>query len=183
MSLASQRIHMKRLGLSELQGNYVQWFNDAEVCKYNSHGETVYTKEMAVEFINSLEQDMTREVYAVYLTEKNVHIGNISLQCIDVRHRNAELAYIFGEKLHWGKGYAQEATQTLLRRAFHELKLHRVYFGTHVANHAMRRLGEKLGFTHEGILREAQCKGGVFYSVALYAMLRKDYLGGGNAIL
>ena len=174
MRFEGGRIYLKRLSLDALKGNYVQWLNDKDVCKYNSHGDVPYTKDMGAAFIRSLADDTSREVYAVYLKQGDLHIGNISLQRMDFRNRQAEIAYLFGEKEYWNKGYAKEASEILLKRAFEELDLRRVYFGTHIDNLGMRRLGEKLGFLQEGILREALFKNGKYNDVVLYSKLRSS---------
>ncbi len=161
--------------MDELDGNYVSWLNDPEVCKYNSHGEQAYTREMAKKFIGSLEGDTAKEVWAVCLKETGLHIGNISLQKIDLMNRSAEIAYLFGEKQCWGKGYAKEASRVLLRRAFRDLKLHRVYFGTNIHNLAMQKLGEDLGFKKEGVLKDAQFKKGEFNHVVMFGILAEEY--------
>jgi ribosomal-protein-alanine N-acetyltransferase len=174
MKLDSQRIYLTRLSMQELNSNYVDWLNDKEVCRFNSHGEVEYTREMAIQFISSLEYDTSQEVWAVYLKDEHVHIGNISLQSIDKHNKCAEIAYLFGEKKYWGKGYAREASEQLIQRAFTELLLHRLYFGTHCDNVSMQKLGEHLGFKQEGVLRDAQFKNGRFNNVLLYGMVRSD---------
>lgn len=174
MKLESKRIFLKPLSEDELKGNYVSWLNDKEVCKFNSHGETKYTEAMAIAFINSLENDKSKEVYAVYLKENGVHIGNISLQQIDLKNNNAEIAYLFGEKQYWGQGYAFEASEVLIKRAFEELKLHRLYFGTHIENVAMQKLGEKFGFVKEGLKKDAQFKYGKYNDIVIYAIINKE---------
>lgn len=174
MKSDSERIYLKPLSLDELCGNYVNWLNDKEVCKYNSHGDELYTKEMAIDFISSLQNDKSKEVYAVYLKENNLHIGNISLQKIDFKNKSAEIAYLFGEKEHWHKGYAKEASLILLNRAFTELNLHRIYFGTSIHNTSMQKLGESLGFKKEGILKDAQLKNGKYNDIITYGLLEDE---------
>lgn len=175
MKLETKRLILKKLSIDELNGNYVKWLNDPEVCKYNSHGEKKYTKEMAEDFIKSLQRDEAKEVYAVYLRENGKHIGNISLQQISHKNRNAEIAYLFGEKEYWGKGYAKEASDKLLDRAFKELELHRIYFGTHIENLPMQKLGKKLGFVKEGVLKDAQFKNGKFNDIVVYGKIEEEH--------
>lgn len=172
MSLDNERIYLKKLSKDELKGNYVSWLNDKEVCKYNSHGEIEYTEQMALEFINSLENDKSKEVYAIYLKENNIHIGNISIQQIDKRNNKAEIAYLFGEKQYWGQGYAKEASKIILKRVFEELNLHRIYFGTHIENIPMQKLGESLGFVQEGIEKDAQFKNGNYNDIVIYGLVK-----------
>ena len=81
---------------------------------------------------------------------------------------------MFGEKKFWGKGYATQASQILLKRAFDELGLHRIYFGTHIQNIRMQRLGEKLGFQKEGVFKDAQYKNGKYNDVIQYALIKEN---------
>jgi RimJ/RimL family protein N-acetyltransferase len=174
MRLDSKRLYLLPLSLKELDSGYVSWLNDADVCRYNSHGETEYTSAMARKYIQSLDGDDSRMVFAVYLKETGMHIGNISLQDIDRQNCKAEIAYLFGEKTCWGCGYASEASELLLELAFETLKLHRLHFGTHVDNIGMRKLGESLGFQYEGTRKEDQYKQGQFNDVVIYGLVRKQ---------
>ena len=174
MEFRTDRLILKPLSEKELDGNYVNWLNDKEVCKYNSHGDRTYTREMAVEFINSIKNDSTKEVYAVYHIQDNIHIGNISLQQIDRHNQSVEIAFLFGEKDYWGKGYASESAELLIKRAFEDLKLHRIYFGTSEFNTGMQKVGEKLGFQKEGTLKDAQFKNGKFNNIVCYALIKEN---------
>jgi ribosomal-protein-alanine N-acetyltransferase len=35
--LVGENIYLRPLDLNDLRGNYINWLNDSEVCKYNSH--------------------------------------------------------------------------------------------------------------------------------------------------
>ena len=61
------------------------------------------------------------------------------------------------------------------KRAFDELGLHRIYFGTHIQNIRMQRLGEKLGFQKEGVFKDAQYKNGKYNDIIQYALIANDY--------
>lgn len=172
MILETEHLFLRPLSEYELNGPYVSWLNDPDVCRYNSHGVSEYTRKQAELFIKDLAADKSREVFAVYLKGVTEHLGNISLQRIDYGNRSAEIAFLFGNKKYWGRGYAVEAGERLLQRAYEDLRLHRVYFGTHIENIAMQRVGEKLGFQKEGILKDAQFKNGCFNDIILYGKVR-----------
>jgi RimJ/RimL family protein N-acetyltransferase len=142
MKLEAKRVYLKPLCLEDANGNYPSWLNDKEVCRYNSHGEVLYTKEMAVEYIKSVQNSSTCRVFAVCLNSGK-HIGNISLQ--DIKDSSAEFAILMGEKEFWGKGYAREAGEVLLRYGFEVLNLKSVYCGTSLSNIAMQKLAKALG--------------------------------------
>ena len=75
----------------------------------------------------------------------------------------------------WGKGYATEAARRIVRHAFEELKLNRVYAHHMVRNPASGKVLEKLGMTREGLLRQRVRKWGGYGDVALLAILREDW--------
>lgn len=170
MNLENNNLLLTPLSLKELNGNYVNWLNDPDVCRYNSHNGN-YTVSKAIAYIGDVAKRNNILVFAVYLKEKNKHIGNISLQQINYANKSAELAFLFGEKEEWGKGYATEAGKLLIDYAFDRLNLHRLYLGTRQDNTAMQKVAQKCGFVQEGIQTDALCKNGKFYNTILYARI------------
>ena len=73
-----------------------------------------------------------------------------------------------------GHGLGFEALSLLLAYLFDERSAIRVWFTTDDDNVAMRRLGERLGFQLEGMLRGAHEADGRLLDTALYGMTRDD---------
>jgi RimJ/RimL family protein N-acetyltransferase len=103
------------------------------------------------------------------------HIGNVSLQNINYIDRNAEIAYIIGEKEYWGKGFAREATELMLKHAFCSLNLERIYCGTSEKNFRMQGLAKRMHFIEEGIRRKAIYNNGQYENIIEYGILREEY--------
>ena len=152
-----KRVYLRPLSLEDANNNYPNWLNDKEVCRYNSHGNTLYTKEMAIEYIKSVQNSSTCRVFAVCLKDNDKHIGNISLQQISKIKKSAEFAILMGEKEYWGKGYATEAGKLLMTYGFQELELNEIYCGTSEKNIPMQKLALKLSMQklkcHNGIIK------------------------------
>lgn len=159
----------------DIDGGYKDWFNDAVVCKYNSHHRYPVGYDSLRSFIKKSEDDSTILVFAVILKETYKHIGNISLQQIDLINRQAEIAFVFGEKTSWGKGYATRSAKLIIEHAFMELGMNRLFFGTSEENIGMQRIGEKLGFVRGGVARQAIFKDGFFHDVYQYDLLREEW--------
>jgi RimJ/RimL family protein N-acetyltransferase len=115
-------------------------------------------------------------VLAIVAKDTDAHVGNISLQNIDLVSRNAEYAIVIGDKNYWGKGVAGEASRLLIAHGFNALNLHRIYCGTSSTNTAMQKLAAKLGMKEEGRRREALYKNGAYADVIEYGLLREDYI-------
>lgn len=96
------------------------------------------------------------ETYAVCLKESGKPIGSIGLHRNDLAcHQDEyELGYWIG-KPFWGQGLIPEASREILRYAFEDLGMKRIWCGYYEGNIKSRRVQEKLGFvyhhTTEGI--------------------------------
>jgi RimJ/RimL family protein N-acetyltransferase len=172
--IKGKNIDLRPLNQENLDGNYVNWFNDAEVCLYNSHHVYPYNREKAAQYISAMQNSKDNLVLAI-IAKNGKHIGNISLQKIDFVSRNAEYAIILGEKDYWGKGIAKEASALILKHGFEELNLHRIYCGTSENNKAMQKLAFALGMKEEGRRKEALYKNGKYVDIIEYGLLRKDF--------
>ena len=147
--LENKLIGLRSIKEEDIKGGYADWFNDEEVCKYNSHHKFPMAETALVDFVKNSNLSQSSITLAVEEKESGRHIGNISLQQIDMLNRQAEIAFIFGEKDLWNKGYATMAAKLMIEHAFKELGMNRIYFGTAENNIGMRRVGEKLNF-HRG---------------------------------
>ncbi|HZL99458.1 MAG TPA: GNAT family N-acetyltransferase, partial [Planctomycetota bacterium] len=96
--------------------------------------------------------------FAVTLGATGELLGAISLQ-IRREHARAELGYWIG-KPYWGRGYCTEAGGLVLRFAFEELRLARVFAAHFKSNEASGRVLQRLGLRPEGVFRSHMLKWG-----------------------
>ncbi|MBQ4064706.1 MAG: GNAT family N-acetyltransferase [Clostridia bacterium] len=97
------------------------------------------------------------ETYAVCLRESDKPIGSIGF------HRKAlaegedeyELGYWIGRPF-WGRGLIPEAAHEMLRHAFEDLGMNRIWCGYYEGNEKSRRVQEKLGFVYRKRIEGAE---------------------------
>jgi RimJ/RimL family protein N-acetyltransferase len=171
--LKGKSIYLRALNELDVQGNYSIWLNDKEITKYNSHGRFPITAEQLLSFVRMSLQSNTSLVLAVVDIKNDMHLGNISLQSINWIDRNAEIAFLLGEKTYWGKGVMLEAGKLLIEHGFKTLNLHRIYCGTSSQNIGMQRLAEKLKMSKEGIRKEALFNNSSYSDIIEYGILNK----------
>ena len=174
MKITGNSLYLRELQLEDADGNYPNWLNDPVVCKYNSHGDINYTKEMAIEYINFVNNSLAHKVFAICVKKTDKHIGNVALQQISKNNKSAEFAIILGEEEFMGKGLSKEASKLILNYGFNQLNLNRIYCGTSVNNLPMQKLAISLGMSEEGIARESVFKNGKFLDVINYGILKVD---------
>ena len=178
--LIGNKIYLRSLELEDLSGNYVSWLNDPEVCRYNSHHFFQYTNQKAINYISKINNSFSEIVLAIILSENNLHVGNISLQNINLINRSAELAILIGDKNYWGKGIAKSSIKLLLDHGFLSLNLHRIYLGTPRENVSMQKIAIYFGMKNEGVKRDAFFKNGEFFDILDFAILQNEYLKKNN---
>ena len=174
--LVGEKIYLRALDPEDAEGNYPHWFNDAEVCAGNSHHVTPYSVQDAYEYIQRVSEAVDCLTLAIVDKFSKAHIGNVSLQDINLLYRSAEFAIVIGDKKYWGKGYGYEAGKLIINHGFAEMGLHRIACGTFVTNTGMRKLAEKLGMKLEGSRRLAAYKNGKWVDVLEYGVLRHEWL-------
>lgn len=89
------------------------------------------------------------ETYAVCLKEDGKPIGSVGLHRNDIAEKDDEyeLGYWIG-KPFWRQGLVTEASRELLRHAFEDLGMKRIWCGYYDGNVKSRRVQDKLGFIY-----------------------------------
>ncbi|OJU85749.1 MAG: hypothetical protein BGO11_11910 [Solirubrobacterales bacterium 70-9] len=101
-------------------------------------------------------------------------VGGAGFHAIDRLNHSTSIGYWLTEDAQ-GSGLMTATVTTLLDHVFEVWALHRVVIEAVVDNHRSRAIPERLGFTEEGVLREAKLVRGRYEDAALYAMLASDW--------
>jgi len=102
-------------------------------------------------------------------------IGQCTLFNLVASCRRAEIGYGMA-RTAWGQGYMAEALDALLRYGFEQLDLNRVEADIDPRNLRSARSLTRLGFKHEGHLRERWIVDGEVSDSDLYGLLRGEWL-------
>ena len=108
------------------------------------HTDIGYTRRVIREILSA------PETYAIVLKETALPVGSVGLHHNDLAEKDdeAELGYWLGVP-YWGRGIVPEAAGEVIRHAFDDLGLARVWCGYYVGNERSRRVQEKLGFIYQ----------------------------------
>ncbi|HEY5664449.1 MAG TPA: GNAT family protein [Ilumatobacter sp.] len=110
------------------------------------------------------------EVGFVILDPTGTIVGVCGLNGFDELHRSANLGFWLRTSAH-GNGYATRAGRLVAAHGFDAYRLRRIEIMMAVANTASRRVAERLGARHEGILRSKLQLGGHRHDAHLYSLL------------
>ena len=108
------------------------------------HTDVEYTRRIIRDVLSA------PETYAIVLKETGLPVGSIGLHRNDLASKEdeAELGYWLGVPF-WGRGIVPEAAREMLRHAFEDLRLSRVWCAYYDGNVKSKRVQEKLGFKYQ----------------------------------
>jgi ribosomal-protein-serine acetyltransferase len=95
---------------------------------------------------------------------------------LDLLNREAEVGYWLAEP-HEGRGLITAAMRALLGFLFDEVEVNRVMLRAAVGNTRSRAVAERLGFTLEGVQRQALILDEVPTDAAMYSLLKPEWVG------
>jgi len=177
--ILGQRIRLRPVEKDDLP-RYVKWFSDPDVRANLAHHLPVSQAQEEKWFERNLQAGDTQS-WAIDAQPDDmavgpwVHIGSCGLHEIDWRHRNAELGILIGARDFWNRGYGTDTVATLAGWSFNTLNLHRIFLRVFADNTRAIRCYEKVGFQHEGRLRQDNFSNGAYRDTLLMGLLRSDW--------
>jgi ribosomal-protein-serine acetyltransferase len=131
-------------------------------------GSTVETTRAFIQAAVDGELDDPLGLYA-----GGIVVGAIGLSA-DRITGNREIGYWVGEAYE-GRGIVTRACRVLISHTFAHLGCHRITIRAATQNTKSRAVAERLGFTHEGTLREAATNALGYYDMEVYGLLEHEW--------
>ena len=100
--------------------------------------------------------------------------GAIGLHAIDALHRSSSIGYWLSEEQRGG-GVMTVACRAVVSAGFQTFRLHRIEIRCAAGNQKSCAIPRRLGFTHEGRLREAEWLYDHFVDLEVFSMLEQDW--------
>jgi ribosomal-protein-serine acetyltransferase len=133
------------------------------------------TLEITREFIvRSRTQSPENQGFQAAIIDHGRIVGGIGFHRLDWQNRSTSIGYWLAESAQH-QGLVTSAVSALIDHAFDVWKLNRVEIHAGVGNLRSRAIPERLGFTEEGVLREAEVVGDRYVDHVVYGMLARDW--------
>ena len=144
---------------------YLPWAVD-----YNRNTTQHFIRDSAAAWAEARAFDFTIRSAA----RPDVHIGNISVWWVSRPNLVGEIGYWIRSDATNG-GVCTEAAANIVQIAFEELGMHRITLRIAVGNVASERVAAKLGFTHEGLLRDEVKVGHEWMDHTVWGLLEHEW--------
>jgi [ribosomal protein S5]-alanine N-acetyltransferase len=155
--------------------NVISYLSDYIVLQH-CNNEVLETDENArkeIKWFNNLPGSSSIK-WGITVKGRSIIIGTCGFHNWVKGHHRAEIGY---ELLwqYWQKGIMTEVLQALLKYGFENMNFNRLQALVSLNNVASQKLLLKLGFKHEGVMRQYECDFGRFEDLDLFSMLKEEY--------
>lgn len=172
--LHTNRLHLRRLVETDAPGLHAA-YGDADAMRFWDFLPSRDLAETAARIRQSLEvSPQWHAAYAVLQRQTGQFVGLVNYHARHVRDRRVAVGWIVARPW-WRQGFAAEATAALLEHCFTTLGTHRIEAHIEPANTASLRLAGRLGFRHEGTMRDWLFVADQPRDMLLYALLRPNW--------
>ena len=143
-------IFLRDLHANDVVG-MLEWMHDLDSVQFFQKDFFHITVDEVRLFIKSSAADVTAIHFAI-VDDKDEYLGTISLKNIDLINKNAEYAIVLRTCAR-GRGIAAKATRLILKKAFLNYGLKKVYLNVMAENRRAILFYEKFGFVREGVFK------------------------------
>ncbi|MDT3427250.1 RimJ/RimL family protein N-acetyltransferase [Paenibacillus forsythiae] len=171
--LTGERVYLRPINAEDAEWYYHQLFGSET--RRLTGTQKIYTKEQIERYVLKKADDASAVLLLIALNENDETIGDIAIQDIDPMNRNANIRIAVSEEHRQGKGYGREALRLMLEYGFGILNLHRIELEVYSYNNRALHMYEGLGFTKEGVRREALYYNHEYHDIITMSLLEKEY--------
>ena len=171
--LSSKNIRLEPLALEHIDG-IMTWINDPEVTFYFARLGRKISRSEETRIVRGLIDSKTDRIFSIF--EGESYVGQIGLSQIYWPAKNGRIGIMLRRNA-WGRRIGRQAAHLLLRRAFGELGLHKVWLIVRSDNEKGRKIWSSIGFREEGILRDEYFVNETYFDMVRFGLLAHEYLG------
>ncbi|SRR6266567_5323980 len=112
--------------------------------------------------------------YGCVISYKKQIAGTIGYHPVNWHNRRVEIGYWLGAAFQ-GRGLMTRACWTMTNYAFTAMRLNKVEIRCATGNHRSCAIPQRLGFTHEGVIRQGEWLNNRFVDLNLFGMLASEW--------
>ena len=173
--LSTNRFHLRQIQPSDAEA-FFQIKSDAEVT--SSYGREPHRSLLDTKAWLQLVQDTYAQreglLWAITHKTRDLPIGSCTYWHLDPESHCAEIGYELN-RTTWGQGIMSEVLPTVISYGFKELGLNRIEATPLAKNARSSKVLLKLGFTHEGTMRQRVLFRGVYEDLMYFGLLMTEW--------
>lgn len=148
----------------------VKWRNSDAVRKRFIY-QKPFTRKSHEEWIEKMVNTGRVVQLIICLKDGDIPVGSVYIRDIDEEHHKGEYGIFIGEEYARGKGIGTRTARLMVKFAFLELHLHRLFLRVFADNVRAISSYEKAGFSREAYLKDDVCINGEYRDIVLMACI------------
>jgi len=168
--LRGGKVALRPFGPVDVSDNYIGWLNDPAVVRFSNQRFRRHDRASCLRYLASFEGSGNLFLGIRRMADDRP-IGTMTAYLAEP-HGTADIGILLGDTATWGKGYGQDAWNTLLAWLLGERSLRKVTAGALACNRGMVAVMERSGMHLEGARRAQEIVEGRAEDVLYYARFR-----------
>lgn len=152
--LEGNKVVLKYITEDDISKEYLNWLNDEHVVKGLDTVPQPYTMSMLRAYVENILNNENIHMFMVLDKESKENIGTAKIHNISLKNGTCNLGLMLGNKKFWGKGYGQDAYNTVIDYVFRNLKIRKIWELANEDNIASLSMCKRAGFQIEGHLKK-----------------------------
>ncbi len=170
--ILKDEISLRKLELTDAEP-MLEWMTDPDIYKNMQYDPEAQNLEKCRTFIRNSWEDR-ENLHCAITNRQQEYLGTVSLKNIDRKNKNAEFAIALCPKA-MGKGVSASALREIMKKAFEEQNLNKVYLYVRSDNQRAVAFYKKNHLTYEGCFAEHLCVAGEYKDIYWFSLRKKEY--------
>jgi len=168
LSLNGERVHLRPFHREDITDEYVGWLNDPVVTRFSNQRFRRHDRESCLAYLASFAGSANFFLSMRRLVDDSA-IGTMTVYQSS-QHGTADVGIMVGDAGAWGKGYGQDAWNTVLTWLSGQPKIRKITAGTAGPNVGMQRVMERSGMVLEATRKAQEIIEGRPEDIVYYAL-------------
>jgi len=164
--LRGEKVEIYPFRIEDITDSYLGWLNDPEVLQYSNQRFHVHDRDSCTRYLASFEKSHNLFL-SVRRRDNGCAIGTMTVY-FSPHHGTADVGIMIGERAVWGKGYGQDAWNTVIEWLLSHEAIRKVTAGTLACNYGMLKLMERSGMTLEAVRNKQELVAGEPIDILYY---------------
>lgn len=166
------KVFLRRFSLGDITDMYIGWLNDHKVVGFSNQRFLTHDMASCRRYLETFVG--TDNLFlSVHNLDTGHPIGTMTAY-IFMDHGTADVGIMIGDSSLWGKGYGQDAWNTLINWLLAQDTIRKLTAGTLACNKAMIRIIERSGMQLEAVRKSQEIVEGVPQDILYFAKFRDD---------
>ncbi len=172
MKLIGEHIYLREIEASDTD-DILRWRNQEDVKRYFVNQDP-FTKQGHLEWLNNVVATGKAVQFIIMDNEIERSFGSVYLRDIDYKNSKCEYGIFIGENDYRARGLGTEAANLIIKYAFEELKLNKVFLRVLANNKRAIKSYQNAGFQMEGYFKQDVCINNKYIDIVFMAILKED---------